>query len=51
MEIIVNGYITKGDIFQIPCGVSYLKIDRLGGTGSPDWSGRDITLDYDYLYY
>lgn len=51
LKVIVNGYITKGDIFQIPCGVSYLKIDRLGGIGSPDWSGRDVTLDYDYLYY
>lgn len=51
LKIIANGYIEKGDIFQIPCGVSYLKIDCLSGATTPDWSGRDIILDYDYLYY
>lgn len=51
LKIIANGYIEKGDIFQIPRGVSYLKIDCLSGATTPDWSGRDIILDYDYLYY
>lgn len=51
LKIIANGYIEKGDIFQIPCGVSYLKIDCLSGATTSDWSGRDIILDYDYLYY